>query len=327
MTDEPWSEANARVRLRRLAPALPVAITDEPAMIPSFSNDVWALGDVILRVCWRGAPERLLREAVLGAAAPAAVGYPEVLGSGAFEGMAWTLTRRVAGRMLHEVWHDPDRGRVRAVIAHLGERLRALHAWTPTGEAASALRAHAAARPVGVEAIIGQDVVPLPLERSAGLLDAVKALDHVDPAVVDAAWARMRELARFDPFDSPGEHVAHCDATYPNVLVEGDRVSALLDLEWARLGPSWLELPGWTRLLEDLRAEGANPPPLLEWLQVDYPEVFAGPNLRERLWLCELAFTLRHVLFWPPDAPEDRLIAEHPLHRLRRLIDAPIPWS
>jgi len=191
----------------------------------------------------------------------------------------------------------------------------------------AALRAHAAARPAGVAPIVGQDVIPLPLPRSEGLLDAAKALPHVDPGVVDAVWARMRELACFDPFVDPGPHVAHCDATYPNVLVARDRVSALLDLEWARLGPPWLELPGWTRLLEDLRAQGADPPPLLAWLEADYPAMFAVPGLRERLWLCELAYTLRHVVFWPPDAPEDRLIAEHPLHRLRRLIDAPIPWG
>ncbi|MBV8684664.1 MAG: hypothetical protein JO111_17450, partial [Caulobacteraceae bacterium] len=118
-----------------------------------------------------------------------------------------------------------------------------------------------------------------------------------------------------------------CDATYPNILVEGARVSALLDFEWARLAPPWVELVAWTRLLEDLREEGLHPPPVLERLEACYPAMFDVPRLRDRLWLSELAYTLRHMVFWPPDASEDRLTRDHPLHRLRRLIDAPIPWE
>ncbi len=66
---------------------------------------------------------------------------------------------------------------------------------------------------------------------------------------------------------------------------------------------------------------------MIAWLEADYPALFAEPALADRLWLCDLAYAFRHIAVWPPDAPEDRLACDHPLHRLRRLIDAPIPWA
>ena len=49
-------------------------------------------------------------------------------------------------------------------------------------------------------------------------------------------------------------------------------------------------------------------------------------DLRRRLWLYALAYTIRQIIFWPPDRAEaDDLEVTHPLHTLRRLIDAPLP--
>jgi aminoglycoside phosphotransferase (APT) family kinase protein len=324
--DEPWSEANAWRRLARLAPVLPVPV-EAPQFLPSNSNDAWRLGETILRVCWRGDPQRFVKEAALAASLPLEVGYPELLAAGEADGLTWALTRRVEGVTLDRVWLDPDAGRIRAILDDYAHRLQALHAWAPTGEAAALLHAHAAVSAKTPAEAVDLDVTPLPVVRAALLLSPAKALPFVDAGVVDAAWDRMTELFPLDPFAGPPHaRVAHCDATYPNILVEGARVSALIDFEWARLAPPWAELVAWIRLLEDLREEGVCPP-VLERLEASYPAMFDVPRLRERLWLCELAYTLRHVVFWPPDAPEDVLSRDHPLHRLRRLIDAPIPWG
>ncbi|HEX4741772.1 MAG TPA: phosphotransferase, partial [Caulobacteraceae bacterium] len=255
--DEPWSEARARLRLARLALALPVAV-EAPQFLPSYSNDAWRLGETILRVCWRGDRQRFVKEAALAASLPPEVGYPELLAAGQAQGLTWALTRRVAGVTLDRVWLDPDAGRVRATVEDYAHRLRALHGWAPTGEAAAELQLHAAAAARTPAEAVDLDVTPLPMARAALLVAPAKALAFVDGSVVDAAWARMTELAPLDPFaGSPHERVAHCDATYPNILVDGARVSALLDFEWARLAPPWVELVAWTRLLEDLRDEGA----------------------------------------------------------------------
>lgn len=68
-------------------------------------------------------------------------------------------------------------------------------------------------------------------------------------------------------------------------------------------------------------------PPLLAWLAEDYPGLFADPDLERRLWRYAIAYTLSHIVYWPPDRAEtDGLDVSHPLHTLRRLVDAPLPF-
>ena len=99
-------------RFRALVQAGALDPVGEPELVTSYSNDAWyvrsaSAGDVVLRVCWIGDRERLLREAAVGRALPAEVGYPEVLASGALnvdgEAITWMVSRRL-------VRHDPDEG-------------------------------------------------------------------------------------------------------------------------------------------------------------------------------------------------------------------------
>lgn len=172
-------------------------------------------------------------------------------------------------------------------------------------------------------AIVGADTVPLPIPRALALVDPLKSLDHVDPVVVDAAVERMTDLADADL--TSARHIIHGDVYIGNVLVQDGRISALLDLEFARLGPADLELISVVRAMDAERRLGIIRPPLLDWLEQDYPELFAAPDLDRRLWLYALAYTLRHILFWPPDRPEHAgLEPAHPVHTLRRLIEGPL---
>ena len=127
----------------------------------------------------------------------------------------------------------------------------------------------------------------------------------------------------------PAPIESHIKAACPyvsNVLVHGDHVSALIDLEFARMGPRDLELISVVRALDAETRLGIQRPPLLAWLAEDYPELFGAADLHRRLWLYALAYTIRQIIFWPPDRAEaDDLEVTHPLHTLRRLIDAPLP--
>ncbi len=66
--------------------------------------------------------------------------------------------------------------------------------------------------------------------------------------------------------------------------------------------------------------------PYLSWLAEDYPALFEAPDLDRRLWLYELCFFLRGIIWWPPAEPEPTLEVGHHLHTLRRLLDAPLPY-
>jgi aminoglycoside phosphotransferase (APT) family kinase protein len=143
--------------------------------------------------------------------------------------------------------------------------------------------------------------------------------------VLDAAAERLRELT--GQVTAGDEVPLHGDFYLGNVLADGGHVSALIDFEFARLGPPDLELISVVRALDAENRLGLWRPPLLAWLAEDYPELFAGPDLDRRLWLYALAYTTRQIIFWPPDRAEaDGLAVTHPLHTLRRLIDAPLPF-
>jgi hypothetical protein len=93
-----------------------------------------------------------------------------------------------------------------------------------------------------------------------------------------------------DPMTADGEVLLHGDCYLGDILIHGDHVT------------------------------------VLAWLAEDYPELFGAADLRGRLWLYALAYTIRQIIFWPPDRAEaDDLEITHPLHTLRRLIDAPLP--
>ena len=117
-----------------------------------------------------------------------------------------------------------------------------------------------------------------------------------------------------------------CTSPAPAVLVRDGHVSALVDFEFARMGPPDLELISVIRALDVETRLGVPRPPLLAWLAEDYPELFAAPDLDRRLWQYAIAYTIRHIIFWPPDRAEaDGLDPGHPLHTLRRLINDPLP--
>jgi hypothetical protein len=87
-----------------------------------------------------------------------------------------------------------------------------------------------------------------------------------------------------------------------------------------------MSICAYSRALDAETRLGIQRPPLLAWLAEDYPELFGAADLRGRLWVYALAYTIRQIIFWPPDRAEaDDLEITHPLHTLRRLIDAPLP--
>src|SRR2546430_2805513 len=136
-----------------------------------------------------------------------------------------------------------------------------------------------------MEAITGADVNPLPVARALLLIDPAKRLPGVDSGLIDALAARLNELRSIDPFISGEEAVVvHGDAHLGNVIWDGDRLAALLDYEWARLGPPDLDLQPFLRVEEE-----GHPGELMADLQRTYPALFGHSQLLERLWLYDLA--------------------------------------
>jgi len=141
--------------------------------------------------------------------------------------------------------------------------------------------------------IVGAGIVPLPFSRVFALLDWLDEQPGMDSDLAGRARRRIQELR---PLVSDAEFedgvVVHGDASFSNVLWNQGRLVALLDLEWARLGPPDLE---FATISGDDAGIQAREPPVLTWLQAGYPELFDREHLTERVWLYDLCFRIRQL--------------------------------
>ena len=317
---EPEGIPSAAYRLEQLARTLPFPVSGAH-LVPSNNNDVWRVEAGYLRVTWRGDRGRLAREAELLRRLRGAVPVPEVLDCGGDERLSWSLTAPVPGTPLDDLCTWPPPAGLRDIAREAAGLLRALHSWPVPADLAGML-----ARPVADPDPLrraGAELVLLPPSSALGLIPVAAQLPFTDRGVLDAAAGRLRELGNL----AGGVDVLlHGDFYLGNVLVRDGHASALIDFEFSRVGPQDLELISVIRALDVETRLGVPRPPLLAWLAEDYPELFAAPDLHRRLWLYAIAYTIRHIIFWPPDRAEaDGLDAGHPLHTLRRLVDAPLP--
>jgi hypothetical protein len=126
----------------------------------------------------------------------------------------------------------------------------------------------------------------------------------------EPCWPRAGRTTRGSPEDLrtvisdrelTGGSVIHGDAHLANVLWHDGRLAALLDFEWARIGPPDLELEAVCRddpAIEARAAHGscaAGDVPMLAGLRAGYPGLFEHEHLTERLWLYELCHQVRQL--------------------------------
>jgi hygromycin-B 7''-O-kinase len=313
---------SALLRARRVLADLGLPGAARAVRAPSARNEVWILDDMVLRV----APAhsgRLRYEAAVAATLPPEVGYPEILDAGEAAFGEWLLVRRAPGVPLGEAWGrmgDADR---REAVTQLAARLALIHA-TP----APHLEPPFARDPLGC---------PHPVDppgRLVGLVARARALPHVDPAVIDGARALVERAA--SALDGPPPtRLVHGDLHLENVVWDGNRITAIVDFEFARAGPPDLDLDILLRFCAEPGLHAADSyhrevaaadfRTVPAWLRQDYPELFAHPRLGERLTLYALAYDLRQLLLDPPSGPPATLPPHHPYHRVRRMVEGRRP--
>lgn len=290
---------------------------DEAVRLTGNSNDTWKIGDCVLRICWRGDARRLHREALLLERLPSSVPHPELIGVGDVEDLSWTVTKWVADAFnLSSVWHMmSERDREHSVV-QLGAAMESLHAWEPDEDVRKSL-VQRTQPPDNATDVLGAGLNPLPIDRALRLIEPARLLRYVDPGIIEGLAIRLESLRHHDDLDLGDAAVVHGDLHLDNILWSGGRVAAIVDFEWARMGPIDLELQPL------LRPEPGNPPEVIAKLARCYPALVAHPDVSERLWLYDLAFTLRHLLVWPPSAPAPDLPEWHPLRRLPAMLRGP----
>jgi len=288
--------------------------------LSSVTNEVWGAGSHIVRVN-RHPVARLWREATLSTTLlSAGVGCPPIVAYGGIVGADWMITERLPGQVLSRCWPAMSRADRRSAITQLAERLQQLHAYVLNESLPE----------VATPQLFASSAGPGSFDRLMCGLDAAQDLEHIDPVLILRAKTLVREnLAALDPV--PAETLIHGDIHFENVLWDGERITGLLDFEWARTAAPDLELDVFLRfcafpflhVAEDyeqvtLPGDYAEVP---RWLAEDYPELFAHPRLQDRLRVYSIAYDLRELLMDPPDRPVELLSHLHPYHRLADTVE------
>jgi aminoglycoside phosphotransferase (APT) family kinase protein len=315
----------ARRRLARVAESAGLSPDGGEVFVESGSNDTWLFPETVLRVCWRGDIDRLVREAELVAVLPAGVPGPQVLDHGRVEGLSWMLVKRYHATSLWHAWQSEPAAVLRDYVRQLAAIMQRLHEWQPPAATLQRYRAAEAAPdesdPVRIAA---STLTPLAAPQLHRLIKHARGRQYVDEAVLDRIADRIATAARV-PIDRSTDVLLHADCTPANVLIQDGRIIALLDFEWARLGPRDIDLtlPSFWAWADGQTVDGGHPadgrPAIVPWLTEAYPALATTP---ERHWLYRAGFALRGLIHWPAYAPEAELPSAHPVRQLRFLAEA-----
>jgi aminoglycoside phosphotransferase (APT) family kinase protein len=326
----PWDEAVARRRLDQVAKLAGLRLTGDEVFRESGSNDTWFLSEeAVLRVCYRGDVDRMVREAELLAVLPDGVPGPVVLDHGRDQLMSWMVIKRVHAGSLWKVWGSETGAVLRSYVSQLAQIMRNLHSWQPP---ARLLARYAAAECPEAEtdpvAIAASTLTPLFISQLGRLIEHARTATFSDQDVLDKIAAGLAEVAAEITLSRDADVVLHGDCTSSNILIEDGRIVALLDFEWSRRGPRDIELtlPAFSAWV-DGQEPGSGRPRVLPWLAEFYPELFDVPGSAQRLWFYRVGFALRGLIHWPAFAPEPELPKNHGLRQLRHLAETLPPIS
>jgi aminoglycoside phosphotransferase (APT) family kinase protein len=308
------AELRARTALRGagLDPQVPLERAS------SVTNEVWLTPTHVVRVN-RSHDNRLVRETMIADALPDAVGYPRIVAHGRGQGEDWLVSERVPGTPLAHHWPDLTHEQRHSAVAQLAKRLVALHS-TPA--------------PADLPPIVG---APQLLEVGAAdptaavlaALGRAARLDHVEPLLLHEAAELVERCApSLHPYTATT--LVHGDVTFENVLWHDGEVTALLDVEWSRPGPSDLDLDIVLRCCAypklhvaeafESRTDAADYVEVPAWLAESYPRLFAYPNQRDRLRVFSIAYEVRELLAFQPSSPISTLSPLSAWHRLARVV-------
>jgi Ser/Thr protein kinase RdoA (MazF antagonist) len=152
------------------------------------------------------------------------------------------------------------------------------------------------------------------LRDSGGRLDLVR----------EAAKLLDRDADLAPQWDNPSTGVVHGDLHLDNVWWDGTHVSGVLDLEWVRAAPPYVDLARVKDNADADEADGIQRHQLLLAVLVrERPDIAAVDRLPERIRLLQVAHQLRQL--WVDGVPSDEaatLPSDHPVSALTSLLGA-----
>lgn len=318
--------SGATLRLRAVLQDAGLSADAWPLLrVSSKVNEVWIVGEHVVRIGGGVTGSRLAHEARLAPLLPESARHPRIVAAGHLAFGDYLVSMRHNGMALAQAWPLLEERQRHDAMHQLGRMLADVHACDP----------RAADRELWGDGFLEDPVLcpyPFPYERFLRCLAYAKRQPALDHALLDAIAVRACELATaFDPADPP--HLVHGDLHFENVLFEGGEL-ALLDFEYSRPGPIDLDLDVLLRFCASPGLHASDDYAAIvrdeqfvsvpRWLREAYPALFGHPRLVERLTFYALAYDLRALVADPPRQHPAALPPHHPLHRLRSMVNGDV---
>lgn len=308
--------AKARARQVLLQAGLPV--DDDVTSASSTRNEVLISGDYVVRVN-REPNQRLKREAEWCRSLPLADWAPKIIASGADSGVDYVIVARKPGQPLSRCWPMMNQEMRRRAVSEIADVLRTIHR-TPT--------------PLTVPPLLTSTHLldPACLNPAMPMILAIERLadeEFVDRGLMAEALEMVLDIGEVLS-DYPVGFMIHGDLTFENILWHRDRISAVLDFEWARGAPPGIDLDVILRYCSNpaihvpeeyaSQQHHSDYDDVLPWLVEDLPELVERPRLGDRLTLYSLAFDVNELVAEPPERNRRELGPMHPMNRIASLL-------
>jgi aminoglycoside phosphotransferase (APT) family kinase protein len=264
---------------------------------PGWVNRVWVSDDLVIRFSDGQLRGGFLHEAlVVGLLTETAVPHARCIGTGTSPDGTWYICERLPGRTLHQVWNELTPTDRREVVTALGAAIRVLH----QVEVPIDLKPPWLSDALTFEPRSADDAR---IEALLWLAELAALLPGADVELIKSAQSWMSE--RLGLFVGDARVLVHADLHPSNVMVDGTKISGLIDFELARAQPADAELHRllfWCARPQDVPPlpgeAGLDVLSLRDvpgWLRDAYPQPFAVPNLRERLLVYEMQWELAQL--------------------------------
>jgi len=276
-------------------------------------NRVFRIGrEYVLRLGERAdAFQRLQRETELIRQLSGCIPLPQIVAFGQQEGVVYQIQRFVCGDRLYSIWKDLSPRAQNQIVEELASYLRTLHAIPYTDFGCAYTGAPRTAS--------WQEFITARFNQTLGEITAIHI--QVLPGILELA---SEHFARHQGVLQGGTPVlVHGDLWLGNILVENERISAILDLEYAIQAPpdyELLKMEDFCLYPNDYAEEendnycAADFAGFFQLMRKVYPELFAIEHARERLDLYHLLAALSDYLEWRKDnlntIPPDLLAAK-----------------
>ena len=191
-----------------------------------WTNAVWLNGGVVLRLSNQEGSDRIRRETQRAKMLPASVGYPVNIATGVTDGYEWSLSKRIQGKVLSEVWGGLSWPEKSAAVKQILDIMNSVHS-VDVGK---------------VERLTLRRAWYSAFDRETSLADIDR---YVTQKIFTSGQGRILRdiLEQFYKWNNSVVPVLnHGDITMDNLLWHEGNVVSLLDFEHSVIAPCQLDI-------------------------------------------------------------------------------------